>query len=1047
MKFLKSFILFAFFMICFNLLAFGSDQIFTESNINDSSAWSVLNNSAASVGTITGNFIFTSSKNITADNITLRADTGWRTIISSDSGRFFTVSGGNSLTLDNLIFTRGIYDGSNLDGGGAISSTGTSIILNGNFSIEFASSSFLGGAIYVQYGTTTFNGSSNFSMNYAVSGHGGAIYSGGNVIFSSGSSVNLNDNYAGWNGGGIYSELGSVTVGGAANISGNTAKTGRGGGIFSENGAYFTDSNATIYISSNAAQDFGGGIYSGKDILFLGGADIKLNNAMIDSSTNTFHFGGGLYAASSVTFKNDTAVINLQNNSARDSGGAIFSYSTITFFGSANIQSNKVEALSGGAIWAGGDIIFNNSSATATISSNMSVEGSGGAFYCENDIVFNGYLKASGNSASGGSGGAFYSKTLMISDGAEISNNSAKIQGGAIYIYDGVSDFNALEKDILFTSNIAASIKNDINLGGNADLNLTALAAAITFNGGITYSTTTSNNVVNKYGYGTLFLNGINNFQHLNITSGTTILGGGSVFEAVNFSLTGSDHFLSTAATTVLDMRNNNLNDNLIISGVLNSTTGAKIYFDIDSNTNASDKISAAQANMEGTWIKVGIAGIDAYEKSYNIFYSTNASGTMRIDNTNSEGKTMHRVNSHLEYFDGVVPSTTAPASWESVNLVLSIDQLNVINGLTKNQKKTALALDKEYGMALGDLFDIIDKLDTLPDIESKKKALTSLSGHIFANVITVPSLNISKDGVFSRLKRSYFIPDDSLIKRNIWAQGYTADNKYKGDKNSPGDFSVSNSGMQAGFDTMKDDTQIFGLNVGYTDMNAQQNGDTVGITGYNIGAYGAFFFENNFELKLVLIGGRQNYSASRKINYADIQRRADSEFSGYSINMSAELGYDYFYRDNIYFRPLLGLDYSYVTTQEFTEQGANSADLTIYAGSYSKMNSSLGLQVNNGIDMRAKWYVETKFNFLLAGTRAAFEGEFKNTSQPLEIVGIENDILSMTVSAGVLYDISKNWSVYANVNGMFVSSQSGVYGNIGVNYKFTTTYFDFYEK
>jgi outer membrane autotransporter protein len=379
--------------------------------------------------------------------------------------------------------------------------------------------------------------------------------------------------------------------------------------------------------------------------------------------------------------------------------------------------------------------------------------------------------------------------------------------------------------------------------------------------------------------------------------------------------------------------------------------------------------------------------------------------------------------------------------------LVLNIEQLNAIEGLTDNQKKAALALDKDYGLAVEDLFDIIDKLDTLPDTAAKKQALTSLSGHIFANVITLPALNISKDGILSRLKKSYFIPDDSLIKRNIWAQGYAADNKYKGDKNSPGDFTVLNSGVQAGFDTMKDDAQIFGLSVGFMNTNAKQNSDAVDITGYNIGGYGAFFFENNFELMLMLIGARQNYSASRKISYADIQRKTNSEFDGYSINMSAELGYDYYYKENVYFRPLLGIDYAYATTQEFTEDGAVSADLTVYSGSYNRLNSNLGFQINNGSDMRAKWYAQAKFNFLLAGRRGEFEGEFKNTSQPLEIVGIENDVLSVTIGAGILYDISKSWSAYANIDGTFSGSQSGLYGNIGVNYKFTTTYFDFYEK
>lgn len=1029
--------------------SFAADVIFSSSNINDANAWNTLNNSAGSIGTITSNLVLTSAKNITRNNITLQSDTGgWRNLVSSGTHRLFSVAGnGTTFNLNNIVLVGGIYDGLNTEGGGAISVTGNGLNLNGTFAIERSSSSSLGGAIYVRSGTTAINGNASFIMNYAADAYGGAIYSGGDVVLGAGSHLNLQGNYAGLSGGGIYSLSGSVNIGGTADISTNTAKMVSGGGIYAANNVRFSDTNAEILISSNAALDKGGGVYAGGYIIFDGGANIKENSVIMESSSDTYHKGGGLYAESYVSFTSTAATIKLNNNKAKNAGGGIFSNSTVTFSGSAEITSNNVETSSGGAVWAAGNIVFDNADASATISSNNTYEGSGGAFYSDNNISFAGYLSAADNAATYGSGGAFYSRTLTIGDGAKVTGNNAGEAGGAVFIHDGTSNFNALTRDILFENNVASKTANDVNLGGNAILNLTAADGDITFNSGISYSKGTTGNIVNKYGYGTLYLKGIFDFQTLNISSGSTIIGSGTSFEAVNFSLVGSNPVISSGTTTVLDMRNNSLDDNLIVSGVLRSTTGARIYYDIDSNTNASDTISAAEAYMNGTIIKVGIAGVDAAEKAYKIISSTNGYGAMYIDNTNAEGNTMNRVKSHLLYHDGVFTSTIAPTSWKSVDLVLSIDQLNVISGLTENQKKVAYALDKEYGMALGDLFYIIDEIDSLPDTSSQKKALTSLSGHVYANAITVAALNASKDSVLSRLKKSYFIPDDSLIKRNIWAQGYTANNKYKGDKNSPGDFSASNAGVQAGFDTMRDDTQIFGLSIGYVDTSAEQNSDTVDINGYNIGGYGAFFFENNLELKLMLIGGRQNYSAARKIKYGSIDRKTDAEFHGYSVNAAAELGYDYFYKDNIYFRPLFALDYSYVTTEEFTEKNAASADLTVYSGSYNRVNTSLGFQVNNGTDLRAKWYAEAKLNFLLAGRYGEFDGEFKNTAQPLSIVGIENDIFSATIGAGVLYDISKSWSAYANINGLFSGSQNGVYGNIGINYKFTTTYFDFYER
>jgi outer membrane autotransporter protein len=319
------------------------------------------------------------------------------------------------------------------------------------------------------------------------------------------------------------------------------------------------------------------------------------------------------------------------------------------------------------------------------------------------------------------------------------------------------------------------------------------------------------------------------------------------------------------------------------------------------------------------------------------------------------------------------------------------------------------------------------------------------LSGHIYANAVTYPALNASKNNILSRLKRSYFIPDDNALKRNVWAQGYSSYDKYKGDINSPGDFSASASGMSAGFDTMKNEKQIFGISAGYSGGSASQNSDKIDISAYNIGGYGAYFFDNNFDVKFMFMGGRQNYDSSRKIRY--LSRTAKASFTGLSLNASVEGAYDHYYKDDIYFRPFAGFDFSYVSTQEFDESGANSADLTIYSDSYSRLNAVAGFQVNNGSDMRLKWYAELKFDFLAAGKYGSFKGEYKNSGNSFEIKGIENSIFAAIAGAGLLYDFSSKISAYANLNGTFLGTQTGYYANLGINYKFSTPIIGFYDK
>jgi outer membrane autotransporter protein len=376
---------------------------------------------------------------------------------------------------------------------------------------------------------------------------------------------------------------------------------------------------------------------------------------------------------------------------------------------------------------------------------------------------------------------------------------------------------------------------------------------------------------------------------------------------------------------------------------------------------------------------------------------------------------------------------------------VLQVNQLNALAGLTQNQMQNALALDADYGQASGDLFQIIDDIDIMPDADKKKDALNDLSGHFYANVMTLAALNTAKNNVFSRLNKSYFSTDDELTKRTFWVSHFAGDNSYKGDINSPEDFSSDWQGFQAGFDTMKKERQVFGIAASYGSTNANQKNDKAEVKGYNITGYGAYFFSNNFETLFMVAAGKQDYKTQRRINYLD--RRANAEFDGYSLNLSAQAAYSVKFKNDFCFKPFAGLDYSYVNTQSFTETGADSANLKIYDGSYNRTDALIGLRLDNGHKKRLKVYAEIKMDLMLAGRYGEFEAEYQNTAHNLKIKGIENDFFNMVYSAGMVFDIFSGFGVFANVNSFTSGTQNGLWWNAGLNYKFSTTVESFYEK
>jgi outer membrane autotransporter protein len=582
------------------------------------------------------------------------------------------------------------------------------------------------------------------------------------------------------------------------------------------------------------------------------------------------------------------------------------------------------------------------------------------------------------------------------------------------------------------------SIRNDIYIqGGNSLIFDAAVSRTITLDGGISCDNST-NSIVNKTGKGTLVFNGDFSLKAFNVYEGVMNFGEGSTFY-------GMDVYFATGV--FINMRTQSSNE----LRFYNLISSASICYDINLENKFSDKIIFENiAQMGGSKIKAVFSGVHSGSVTYNIIVTTNISGSGKgaiiFDNTNSEGSSMTRVHSDIDYGDG------DESLWHEVNLTLQVDQLSSIDGLSKNERSVAFALDSDYGGAGVVLFFIIDTIDKMnphykDNIVNIKAALNDLSGCVYANAITVPSLNAIRNNILSRLERSYFSNDDALSKRNIWGHWYSANNLCKDDNNSQGDFKSSQKGFQAGFDTLKEDAHVFGITVGSVDSNSSQNDDKVDINGYNVGCYGSYFFDNNLETKILLIGGRDKYTSKRNVKY--LKRKTGAEFAGYNVNAAAELAYNHYYNNTLCVKPFVNLFYSYVHIDDFIEKGANAADLNVFSNSYNMAETLFGLRVNNGIESKFKWQAELKAYLFLYGRTGNVKAKLKNGLQEMNIKSLENDLFNVIFGLGIIYDITKYLGVYANLNTIVpdLDIKRGFYCNVGANFKFNILQKDFYEK
>ncbi|MCL2485006.1 MAG: OmpA family protein [Endomicrobia bacterium] len=333
---------------------------------------------------------------------------------------------------------------------------------------------------YIQ-NTATTNGGAIFNASYLTFGNawffsnsaasGGAIYNasvltstltysmfslnraanGGAVFMNSGGIVfdvaTFTGNIATSSGGALYLRTASTVTFTYNAIFTNNISSGSGGAIYLEGtgNVYFAGSN--IVAVGNIAGTNGGFIYS------TGEKNVDLTFSNITYANNTAANGGLLYGIGGTTFRFNGTDTNINNSTASVSGGAIYlgAGSGVNSLGTLlNAQSNQ--AATGGFLYVtGGTAAF----AGANISNNTASV-SGGAIYAQNNskISFSGGTTTfQSNTSLTSDGGAVYliGSSISISNAyTEFINNSAAGNGGAIYAEQSIMSFSG---SIMFSSN------------------------------------------------------------------------------------------------------------------------------------------------------------------------------------------------------------------------------------------------------------------------------------------------------------------------------------------------------------------------------------------------------------------------------------------------------------------------------------------------------------------------------------------------------------------------------------------------------------------
>jgi outer membrane protein OmpA-like peptidoglycan-associated protein/opacity protein-like surface antigen len=371
------------------------------------------------------------------------------------------------------------------------------------------------------------------------------------------------------------------------------------------------------------------------------------------------------------------------------------------------------------------------------------------------------------------------------------------------------------------------------------------------------------------------------------------------------------------------------------------------------------------------------------------------------------------------------------------------------------------------------------------------KAALNDVAGVIHANATNLPFFNAKAEHVYDKIKeRAADVAPCNKIHDRIWAEYYYNDYSVNRDSNSPKHQSTAN-GFLVGFDIMsskihpigEEFTGIFkvtgkeehyptyyingtdkvkevrekgykvtgvetasqwtiGIMGGYgTSELKQKNDDSATMKDINLGFYGGY--ENDrWSLKGMLLGGYEQYDITRKINF--MERIATSEHNGYSAALDLEAGYKIGLSDSqsnhrIYLKPFIGAIGSYVDNEGYKEKGADSLNLKAERYRALTAEARAGLELNGKVK-RFGWYAKAGVRQLLTRNYNEIKLSLLDYQDQtrMYIRSAENAATSLTGGIGADYDLSENWTIFANGLGNFAEVSTNYYANIGVAYRFS---------
>ncbi len=805
---------------------------------------------------------------------------------------------------------------------------------------------------------------------------------------------------------------GSTTIGGEsltnsyaitqATVTNNTAMTNNA----AINATTFTNTSTVANGATITAADIiNSGTISGK------ASDLVASNAIANTGTLVFN-AAGTPGTSNISGTGDVQVTAATTLSGTNTytGGTLIDAAALTVAGQNNLSTGGVTFTNNGTLAVTGAGSLSNVLKGQAATDRITVDNANALTLATATGAAGDFYKSGAGTLTLGMPSNGYTGDTYVVAGTLIGN-TGNINNAVI---------GAAGTTVNFTDNTDAEL-NEINTAGTFLKSGTGV-----FN--------VQNNSflasVATIDAGTLAVNNAINADVLDINSGATLRGKGSINDTLDANAAVVN--INTGAT----LAPGNSIGTLTVNGDLNLASGSTTA--IEMNETSSDKIAVTGATniASGANLTVANEGGRFFEwSSFDILESAgNVNGTFTYDGTIADFDTS-RIDVALDYSDPTKVTLTAKRK--------ATDYTNTPSGLSRNAGEAAHAVDAVSTGFGGDITNALLQLEKLGGLNpdgvtlinpnaTLSSALRDLTGVLYANSALIPLFNAKTLQVYDRIaQRSGAEKKCVDCDNNLWVQYYNQHDKVFSSSNSPR-FYNNTSGALVGYDRSLGDFLV-GAYAGFGKSDLRQDDDSkMDVEDTTFGLYSGYTL-GDWAFKGTLFAGTQNYHGKRRISF--MNRTADGKYNGSNVGLDLEASYNIPVFSWMNVKPFVGWLNSYAHQQAFTEKDAGA--LNLHVNSHDQFNSQarLGVRVDGQIKNRLSWYGSVAVKQFVGDDYAKLRMDLNLPNTDMKIISAELGRTSFGGQVGANYALTNNWSVFANVEGNINNKAANCFGNVGVAY------------